>query len=583
MRHQGHRNPFLQDEIGVISFDFGNRAAGGGAINGSIWNYPLAAKGDGTRVIAAVKRMQPQDMPSFDDTMELAINGGGGINPPCLKNTNAAAKHIIIISDGDPSAPNQRLISQCNALKITVSTITVFPHSMATTMQQIARATGGRFYGPIDQNPQQLPQIFIKEATVVRRTLIQESKDPLIGVAVVASATDAMKGIVTAPPIEGLVLTQVKNNPTVEMPMVASLDNKKKDPLFAIWQAGLGKAAAFTSDASPVWDSRWLAAEWSANYGKFWTQTIRAISRPPMSSDVTQTTERNGDHATVTVEAANKEGFTNFLNVRGMVFDPEGKEHEVRLLQTGPGTYTADFPVAAEGNYVVRLSYTGQDGKQGWAVSGLVVNDSPEMRELKSNDLLAYRIAEMTGGRVLSPFDVESANLFSRDGLTVNSSPLPVWDILIPILLGLVLIDVASRRIAWDWLATKKLAAAMALRVRQFTLTRQVEAKPTLDALKRVRDEVAETRFKQSEQPPSGAGAPAAPSPDRKAKFEAKDAVDGDITQVVGGATSKPVPPPPKETTPKGMRGGAGDHTGSLLEAKRRAQQKIREKEQGEG
>ena len=52
----------------------------------------------------------------------------------------------------------------------------------------------------------------------------------------------------------------------------------------------------------------------------------------------------------------------------------------------------------------------------------------------------------------------------------------------------------------------------------------------------------------------------------------------GDITSVVGGATNKPIPSAPKKIEPKG---GSG-HTGSLLEAKRRAQQQIRQKEKGE-
>ncbi|HEV8379121.1 MAG TPA: glutamine amidotransferase [Tepidisphaeraceae bacterium] len=571
-----------QDDIGVISFGWGGGARGGG-VGGSSWDYELAPKGDGTKVIAAIKRMAPGDMPSFDDCLELAVNGAGP-GAKCLKNSNAAQKHIIIVSDGDPSPPQAKLMQQILATKISVSTVSVYPHQgmVPPTMQQIAQQTGGRFYGPIEKNPNQLPQIFIKEATVVRRTLLQESKNPPITVSTRDTGSDIMKGVPPPPPIYGLVLSAKKMNPTIEMPLVASLDGKNVDPLFAHWQAGLGKSAAFTSDASPVWDGQWLSPQYSGSYGKFWTQMVRGVSRPPMSTDFSTTTERIGDRARVTVEVTNKEaGFTNFLNIRGTVVDPEGKQHEVRLVQSGPGTYVTDYPITMPGNYVVALRYSGGENKQGgWLISGLAVNDSPETRELKSNDGLLDEIAERTKGRVIPAFDAEAVDIFSRENLPPSASPLPVWDILLPILLGLILVDVAARRIAWDWQSTRRMALAVADRVRSFTVARQIEAKPTLDALKRVRDEVVETKFKtgDSAAPLPSRGAPAVPNP--RAKFEATG-VEGDISQVVGGATNRPIPSAPKK--PEGAGAGAGPgYTGSLLEAKRRAQQKIKEKEQGD-
>jgi hypothetical protein len=167
-----------------------------------------------------------------------------------------------------------------------------------------------------------------------------------------------------------------------------------------------------------------------------------------------------------------------------------------------------------------------------------------------------------------------------------------VWDILIPVLLALILLDVAIRRIAWDWNATKRLAFAGAERVRAFTQTRKVESRETLDALQRVREQVAETRFRTGDTGaatttaglPASAGSAAATSrPDPKAKFTpAGKGVEGDISKVVGGATDKPVPAAPKKPEPKGMQAGPGGHMGGLMEAKRRAQQAIKQKEQGE-
>ncbi len=109
-------------------------------------------------------------------------------------------------------------------------------------------------------------------------------------------------------------------------------------------------------------------------------------------------------------------------------------------------------------------------------MSGVAVSGSPEFRELASNDLLMEEIATRTRGRVLGTFDMQGADLFSRENLERRAAPLPIWDILLPLLLALVLVDVAIRRIAWDWQSTKVLLGAVAHRVRQFTLARKVES-----------------------------------------------------------------------------------------------------------
>ncbi len=563
-----------RDEIGIISYNPG--VGVGGGIGGSIWDYPLSAKGDGSRVTSAVKKMMPMDMPSFDDCVNLAMNGTGP-NMPSLKNSNAAQKHMIVISDGDPQQPKPALMQQVIGAKVTISTISVFPHGpVSATMKNMAEATKGRYYGPIESNPSQLPQIFIKEATVVRRTLLQEDEK---GIAVLLrpSNSDIMKGVTQPPPITGMVLSAVKNHPMIEMPMVASVGGKS-DPLFAHWQAGLGKTAVFTSDGTSRWDGRWVEGPYAPTNAKFWSQMIRGVSRPAMSSDFVVTTDRVGDKAKITVEATDAEsGFRSFLNFRATMLDPENKSHEVKLVQTGPGTYTGEFSTPIPGSYIARLQYSGPNDQQGWLVAGVAVGDSPEMRELKSNDRMMEEIASRTGGRVLPAFDPEGADLFNRKGLVVGVSPLPVWDIMIPILLGLVLMDVACRRIAWDWESTKKLALAVAGKVREFTTTRKVETGQTLDALKKVREEVAESRFKQEGGAEDGGDL----LPDRSAKFEAKRGVEGDLTEVVGGATDKPIAGMAREGEGKGD-GGPGGHTGSLLEAKRRAQRRIKEKEKGE-
>ena len=586
------------DDVGVITF--------GGFGGGSVFDYPFSEKGDGSRVNTAIRRMVMGDMPSFDESMDLCINGNA--TQKGLKDSNARHKHIIVISDGDPQMPRQQLIDLCKQHKISISTVSIYPHmgqplnpniepdptgqadnpNLPATMKMMANKTGGRAYGPVEKNPNQLPQIFIKEATVVRRSLIHET-DAGIPLNVLDATDDLVKGFTDGvEPLFGMVLTTKKNDPKVLMP-IAAQTNKDGilDPVLAHWQAGLGRAAVFTGDAHNKWGFRWVA---SSSYSKFWAQVVRGVARPPMSTDFDIQTTQSGDRGKIVIEAIDKDDrFLNFLNISGTVLGPDMKEHNVRAVQVAPGRYEAEFPTNVPGNYVVGMAFAGREGKSGLLRSGVAMNTSPELRDLKSNEARLQEVAQRTGGRVIdTPFDPAAAEIFRREGLTKTASPMPVWDWLVPFLLGLIIVDVAVRRIAWDWHSTKRMAATAAAFVRSYTTTRRVETRSTVDALAGVKQKAAGGGTAAISQPPK-TGEPAAPAaaiprPDPKMKFEAKGkpAVEGDITAVMGGATNKAVPSAPKNVQPKGMPAAAGEHLGGLMAAKRRAQQQIREKEQGD-
>ena len=551
-----------QDDVGFISYGQG----------GYTWDYPLSPKGDGSKFAAAAKSAWLGDLPSFEDAITLAIDGDGFSKG--LIADDAAQKHIIIITDDDPQMPSAATVERCRKAKISISTVTVFPHlphNIAPGTREAARKTGGKSYGPIEDHPDQLPQIFIKEATIVRRSLISEN---VAGIPVHRRPTgsEAMHGISDAlPPVNGMVLTTRKPSPQVQLPLTAGIN---ADPLLATWQAGLGKAAVYTSDATNKWGVRWIA---SPDYEKFWSQLVRSVARPPMSTQFDLTVSQRGDKGHLLVEAVDQNsGFADFLEVSGKVVGPNGSKEPIdaHLVQTGPGRYESDFDMPDVGSYVAVMQYRSPTGEQGsLPVGGIAQNASPETRDLHSNDALMADIAARTGGRVLPPFDAGAAGLFSREGLAPAVSTLPVWDRLIPVLLGLILLDIATRRVAWDWDAIRGYARASATQVRSFTTVARVETRGSIDALQRIRS------GEQPAPPPAAAtpktAPPPAARPDPKAKFVAKG-VEGDITNVVGGATGKPLPAQrqPAAKTP----GQAGAGMSSLLEAKRRAQQMIEDK-----
>jgi Mg-chelatase subunit ChlD len=167
---------------------------------GDDWVYPLSAVGDKKAVISAIEQMQMGDMPSLHAHLQQAYNK--------LKDCDAAQKHVIIISDGDPAPPTAQLLNQYKQAGITCSGVVVFPHSPADkqSLMRVAQMTGGRFHDVKD--PEQLPQIFIKEAQVVRRALIiEETFSPQI----TYSLSEIMRGLSAGlPNLDGYVLAGPK-------------------------------------------------------------------------------------------------------------------------------------------------------------------------------------------------------------------------------------------------------------------------------------------------------------------------------------------------------------------------------------
>ena len=73
------------------------------------------------QMLTRLDRMTPGDMPDFEPTMTLAKQGFDKI--PAM-----AVKHMIIISDGDPSPPSSSIISQLKKMQVTVTTVGVGTH-----------------------------------------------------------------------------------------------------------------------------------------------------------------------------------------------------------------------------------------------------------------------------------------------------------------------------------------------------------------------------------------------------------------------------------------------------------------------
>ena len=517
------------DEMGVVLWDGTDH-----------WLFPLTPVGDKKALGKLVAGMNQGDLPSFQNVMSLAHQG--------LKTSGANLKHMILFSDGDPGAPSDALMSDIVRDRVTVSTVLIAGHAGPETMEKIAARGRGRFYNV--QNAGQLPQIFIKEAAVILKSAIFEETFTPRQVA----SSEITRGLGAYPPLRGYVCTTPKAR--AETPLISD----KGDPILAHWQYGLGRAVAFTSDATSRWARDWV--NWG-QFRQFWSQTAQWALRRVENADFTTDVSVDQGEGHVSVEAVDEKGeYRNFLNLQTVVVSPKGEAITVRLEQSGPGHYEARFPTKEVGSYSLNLVEWKNGKPAGFQSLGASVNYSPEFNAFEPNLSFLTRLAEAGGGKVLDPAQAANPlqNPFLHDRVK-TFQPRDFWEALLRWAVILFVLDVGVRRIQLD----RAEAARLLARVKRTVLfwktpARLAHSDESLASLLARRDEARSNmgaanppvrpelfRPVQPPPPPTDPPAPGASSPGT------------DPRSVPPDATTPTPPAPPVDTTSR------------LLDAKRRA------------
>ena len=91
------------------------------------------------------------------------------------------------------------------------------------------------------------------------------------------------------PAITGLVLTSVKENELVEVPIVSPLPTGQLNPVLAHWTYGLGRSRRLHLRRRPRVGQPW--PDWDS-YAAFWSQVVRWSMRPVEQGNLTLTLRR---------------------------------------------------------------------------------------------------------------------------------------------------------------------------------------------------------------------------------------------------------------------------------------------------
>ncbi|MFN2284935.1 MAG: VWA domain-containing protein [Anaerolineae bacterium] len=269
-------------------------------------------------------------------------------------------RHILLLADGADAEHHENVPALLQALVeegMTVSVVAIGTGGDVPFLQNIAEIGNGRFY--LTQRAADLPAIFTEETARAKRSYIVERTfypAPLTPWLPVADIT-------VAPPLRGYVATTPKGAAQVVWEALEG------DPLLAVWQYGLGRSVAWTSDATGRWAAGWV--DWEG-FADFWSAVVRAVLPSPADADLALRVLPDDDGARVVVDVVNSEaeepayvdGLSLKLNVAPSL--GEGEAQTVPLVQRAPGRYEGHFTSQDRSAVLLRL-YGDRDLVTGWA------------------------------------------------------------------------------------------------------------------------------------------------------------------------------------------------------------------------
>lgn len=416
------------------------------AAEGAVSALELLGKGDSaavwvvdTRAHTVFPLTKVEEGLSLDLVASVKSEGGGIYIEEAiaeaageLRRAPQKTRHLILFADAaDSEEPGdyKALLSAMRKEGMTVSVIGLGTEQDpdAELLKDIAKRGEGRIY--FTQSAQELPRLFSEETIVLARaSIIRETT----GIRTMPEAAQ-LGALPSVPSVGGYNLTYLRPEGSA---LLRTADDESA-PILSIRQAGLGRTAAFTTEADGELSGGLLA--WSG-YGSLFARVVRRLMPPADPTDVLAKVRLAGDGIEVVVETeddVDASGATALL-VSG---DGESRSSEVPLRQRDAHRLVARFPLDRTGSVfpVVRL------GQRVVRVAPVGLPYAPEFEPVMpgAGRALLGQIASVTGGVERLSLD----GLFVAAGARSGRRSIASWFVA-PCVMLLVL-EVAARRLGW--------------------------------------------------------------------------------------------------------------------------------------
>ena len=372
-------------------------------------------------------------------------------------------RHILLLSDGSDSEHQEGVIAQiadAATQNTTVSVVSIGDGQDVAFLRSVADMGQGRFY--LTQHAADLPAIFAEEAAQAKRSyIVEETFYP-----VPVSTWPPVDTLTATPPLGGYVATTPKSTAQVVW------EATPNDPLLAVWQYGLGRAVAWTSDGSTRWAAGWTA--WS-DYSRFWSALVRHILPPPSDTGLALRIIPAGNQARVVLDVVDGDNaYADGLTLALQIAPPatSAAPQSIPLTQSAPGRYAGVFTSPAQPSALLLRLHGDRTLTTGWA--------APASSEYIPGDAAAAvkRLAAQSGATL----NTDAGQTFAHT-LTGRERGRPLAPILLLLAVFLWPIDIAWRRLALtrtDVVRVWQRVRAWMRRFRRPARPPQPEAPPTL-------------------------------------------------------------------------------------------------------
>ncbi|WP_437943765.1 VWA domain-containing protein [Sorangium sp. So ce281] len=345
------------------------------------WSVPLGPVADGAAIEKAIRAVGPGGGGIYVDiTLEAAYQA--------LDRDTSSLKHVLLFADGSDAenmGPCRAMVEAAMRRGTTTSVVALGQGNDVPELEALSRIGGGRFY--LVEDATRLPAVFTQETIMAAKSAIVE--EPFHVALGAPSSITAGVPFGEAPPLGGYVVTVAKSRSAV------LLSGPEGDPVLAVWSAGLGRAAAFTSDLKGRWGAAWTRWPGAA---RMIAQAARDVTRKEEDPRVRLEADASGGELSVRASVIGDDGRAqSFRRLVVHVAGPDGFSRELPLEATGAGAYTAKLPLSRPGTYVA----VARDELTGEAVgtTGAAMTAGEELRPTGSDLSLLGRIAEFTGGK----------------------------------------------------------------------------------------------------------------------------------------------------------------------------------------